>query len=85
MGGRRRETACGGSGTEMYFGDSGGMRDEECGSGREVVGVVLKLWLLRRELAVLVVEAEARDVSVHSDERGIGGGMVPVCSLGLAG
>lgn len=87
MGGRRTRVACGGSGTEMYRGDSGGMRDEEeeedwGGWGWEAEEVVLKLRLLRRvvvvQLAVLDgVQAEVRRLArPPSDGRGIGGGIL---------
>lgn len=83
MGGRRTRVACGGSGTEMYRGDSGGMRDEEeeeeeedwGGWGWEAEEVVLKVRLLRR--VVVVVQAEVRQLArPPSDGRGIGGGIL---------
>jgi hypothetical protein len=78
MGGRRTRVACGGSGTEMYFGDSGGIRAEERRGAWdwEVLEVVLKLFR-RPVVAVLdVVEAEVRPARPHTDGRGICGGIL---------
>jgi hypothetical protein len=68
MGGRRARVDCGGSGTEMYFGDSGGT-GARCLAWEVVVNV---------RIARVDGEEEVRDVRVHRDGRGIGGGILLV-------